>query len=114
MADPRDPLTQTEKLIFGHDAVRDPVTGNVFEQGEKALPREVQAKHFAIARDTAADMPKQGECCPQTGREYECGSGAATKQQQSANFVNELPPEAKAQRLANAAALNAMPSAGSA
>jgi hypothetical protein len=46
MPDPRDPLTEMEKLIFGHDAVRDPVTGEVFEQGLHALPRDVQAAQF--------------------------------------------------------------------
>jgi len=48
MADPRDPLTEMEKLIFGHDAVRDPVTGEVFEQGLHALPRDVQAAQFLM------------------------------------------------------------------
>jgi hypothetical protein len=46
MPDPRDPLTEMEKLVYGHDAVRDPVTGEVFEQGLHALPRDVQAAQF--------------------------------------------------------------------
>jgi hypothetical protein len=58
MADPKDPLTMTEKLIFGHDAVRDPVTGEVFEQGLDAHPREQQTALFIRQRDQTADMPR--------------------------------------------------------
>jgi hypothetical protein len=100
MADPRDPLTEMEKAIFGHDAVRDPVTGRVFEQGEKASPREAQASQFLRDRDLAGIRPKQGERCLQTGREFECGSGSLSKERQTASFLDELPPAEKAQRKA--------------
>jgi hypothetical protein len=42
-----EPLSLTEKATFGHDAVRDPESGRVFQQGEGALPREQQALLFA-------------------------------------------------------------------
>jgi hypothetical protein len=58
--------------------------------------------------------PKEGECCPQTGRQYECGSGSLSKEQQSARFLEELPPAQKQQRAAAAYALSEIEPAGQA
>jgi hypothetical protein len=46
MAHHRDPLTQMEKLVFGADAVRDPLTGEIWEQGLHAHPPAVQRAQF--------------------------------------------------------------------
>lgn len=54
------------------------------------------------------------ECCPQTGRPYECGSGAITKTAQTRNFLNELTPAEKAQRQTAFDALVAAAPAGQA
>jgi hypothetical protein len=52
--------------------------------------------------------------CKFTGRFYEIGHGALPFDQQSRNYLNELSPEEKAQRVAAATALDAQPPAGSA
>jgi hypothetical protein len=114
MTDPEAPLTEFEKNIFGDDAARDPVTGNVFEQGSGALDREVQAEQFIRDRDRLADMPREGETCSQTGRAYMCGSGTATKAVQTRHFLSELSPAEKALRSAAATALHAATPAGQA
>jgi hypothetical protein len=114
MPDPRDPLTEAEKQMFGHDAVRDPVTGYVFEQGEHALPRAEQAAQFLRQARLADDMPKEGERCAQTGREFECGSGAHPKTVQTRLFQSQLPPQQQASRKAAFDALVAAEPAGKA
>jgi hypothetical protein len=92
MADPRDPLTEIEKLIYGHDAVRDPVTGRVFEQGLHSSPRDVQAAGFAREAAAAADRPKEGERDEISGRSFEVGSGSPGKAAQRAQFAREANP----------------------
>jgi hypothetical protein len=52
--------------------------------------------------------------CKFTRRLYELGHGALSFEQQSRNFLNELSPEEKAQRLAAANKLNAATPSGSA
>jgi hypothetical protein len=48
------PLSRAEQLTFGTDAVRDPASGFVFQQGSGAAPREIQAREFqARLRDVA-------------------------------------------------------------
>ena len=39
MPDPRKPLTAAERLIYGDDAVRDPVTGIPIQRGRGAQAR---------------------------------------------------------------------------
>jgi hypothetical protein len=114
MPDPKAPLNELEKAIFGHDAVRDPVTGEIFEQGLHSLPRDVQAAAFLQASKRTDDMSAEGERCAQTGREFECGSGALGKAAQSRNFLNDLPPADRARRATAAAALAAIEPAGKA
>jgi hypothetical protein len=46
MTDPKHPLNETEKRVFGADAKRHPVTGQVLEQGSGAHPPEIQAELF--------------------------------------------------------------------
>jgi hypothetical protein len=41
-----EPPSLTERATFGHDAVRDPVSGRIFELGSGCLPREQQALLF--------------------------------------------------------------------
>lgn len=41
-----EPLSLTERAVFGADAVRCKVTGRVYEQGSGALPHEEQTKLF--------------------------------------------------------------------
>ncbi|MGY8660949.1 hypothetical protein Q3C01_01105 [Bradyrhizobium sp. UFLA05-109] len=41
-----EPLSEYEKSIFGADAVRDPVTGLVLEQGSGAHSRAKQSKLY--------------------------------------------------------------------
>jgi hypothetical protein len=57
-------LSLTERATFGHDAVRCPTTGRVFEQGSGALPHEQQTALFvrqaAIAEHKAA-MEREAE-----------------------------------------------------
>ena len=43
--DPKDPLTETEKKVFGEDARRHPVTGFPIERGSGALPERMQAQN---------------------------------------------------------------------
>jgi hypothetical protein len=50
--------------------------------------------------------------CKFTGRLFEIGHGALPFDQQSRNYLNELSPEEKAQRIAAAAALNAATPSG--
>ncbi len=45
MPDPKDSLSPTDRLIFGSDAKRHPITGFVLEQGIGALPPEQQARN---------------------------------------------------------------------
>lgn len=37
----------------------------------------------------AAHDIRMGETCPETGRPYECGHGALSREAQSANFIRE-------------------------
>jgi hypothetical protein len=50
------PLSRAEQLVFGSDAVRDPASGFVFEQGVNAPPREVQALLFQQRLDNLSFM----------------------------------------------------------
>jgi len=43
MPDPRKPLTAAERLIYGDDAVRDPVTGIPIARGHGAYAPAIQA-----------------------------------------------------------------------
>jgi hypothetical protein len=52
--------------------------------------------------------------CRFTNRLYELGHGALSFDQQSRNYLNELSPEEKAQRVAAAARLNEATPSGSA
>ena len=50
LPDPRSPLNENEKRVFGWNAVRHPVTGFVLQHGghdssHPALPPNVQARH---------------------------------------------------------------------
>jgi hypothetical protein len=54
------------------------------------------------------------EFCPQTGRAFERGSGALSKDQQTRMFLEQMSPEQKAQRLAAANRLKAATPAGEA
>jgi hypothetical protein len=111
MTDPRDPLTEMEKLIFGHDAVRDPVTGEVFEQGFHALPRDVQAAQFLKDANAVEDRPFEGERDSISGRLFETGSGSPGRAAQRALFAREANPaqakrdDARASAVSNAGEL---------
>jgi hypothetical protein len=95
MFKPTDPVHISEKLQFGEDAVRDPISGRIFEQGHGALPKHEQAAFFRQQAAIAADMPKVGECDPK-GRLYETGSGCLTKTAQRAmRDRNANPAQAK-------------------
>lgn len=52
--------------------------------------------------------------CPQTGRPYESGIGAASKEMQTKRFLDELSPKQKAERRKNFEALVAVEPAGKA
>ena len=106
MTDPRDPLTMTEKLIYGHDAVRDPISGRVFEQGLHAESKEVQAAAFAKEAARDGDMPRHGECAPD-GRAYETGAGCLTKSAQRASWARAADPVQARTEDARAAATEA-------
>jgi hypothetical protein len=44
MTDPKHPLNETEKHVFGADAKRHPIIGDlILEQGSGAHPPEIQA-----------------------------------------------------------------------
>jgi hypothetical protein len=100
--------------IFGEGFERDPITGRPFEVGSGALPHDQQAANFLREQNYQSDLPKMGERCAQTGREYMCGSGTPTKAVQTRHFLSELSPDEKAQRTAPAAALHAATPAGQA
>lgn len=60
MLNPNDPLDNREKLMFGHDAKRHPVTGHPLELGSGALPEHMQARlHLRVIADT--DGPEAAE-----------------------------------------------------
>jgi hypothetical protein len=47
MTDPKHPLNEMEKKVFGADARRHPIIGDlILEQGSGALPAEMQAEAF--------------------------------------------------------------------
>jgi hypothetical protein len=100
--------------IFGEGYECCPQTGRPYEQGVGSLSHEQQTLNFLRDRHFAADMPVDGEQCPQTGRFYEIGSGALSRTAQSRLFLQDLSPAQKKQRAEAAAALNAIPPAGSA
>jgi hypothetical protein len=58
-----EPLSLTEKAVFGADAVRCKVTGRVYEQGSGALPHEEQTRLFVrqaeIAKRKAAIVEQE-------------------------------------------------------
>lgn len=57
-----EPLTVVERLVFGHDAERDPATGRVFERGHGAHPRDVQARLFAAEEKLGRHLtPEEGQ-----------------------------------------------------
>lgn len=43
MPNPKEPLSATEKRVFGENAIRHPITGEVLEQGSGALSEKAQA-----------------------------------------------------------------------
>jgi hypothetical protein len=47
--DPKHPLNEMEKKVFGANARRHPITGMVLECGSGALPDEVQAAVVHVA-----------------------------------------------------------------
>jgi hypothetical protein len=53
MIDPSQPLSVTERHVFGADARRHPVLGFVIEQGSGAHPTDVQAELYirGVERD---------------------------------------------------------------
>jgi hypothetical protein len=91
-----------------------PITNRVFERGSGALSHAEQTANFVREKAWLDDMPNAGERCVQTGHEYEVGAGAHPRAIQSQRFLDELPPELKAQRQAAANALMAIEPAGKA
>jgi hypothetical protein len=63
--DPRHKLNETEKHVYGADARRHEITGEVLEQGSGALPADVQAAVIHCAEierregRAAADLVRQ-------------------------------------------------------
>ena len=52
LPDPAEPLTVTERNVFGANARRHPVTGIPLEQGHGALPEKLQAaQHLKLIEE---------------------------------------------------------------
>jgi hypothetical protein len=103
-----------DKSVFGERIERCELSGRPFETGRGSLPREQQTAMFVQEAEYLADRPKDGEICPQTGREFYCAIGAPSKTIQTKKFLDELSPAQKAQRQAAFEALRDAVPAGKA
>jgi hypothetical protein len=111
---PAEPLTKTEKLIFGEDAVRDGSSGRIFETGIGSQSIAVQKARFLAEQAAENDRPKEGDSCPYSGRPYDCSVGALPKSIQTEKFFAELPDDVKNEWFAHAEKLAATIPAGKA
>jgi hypothetical protein len=65
---PDEPLTVVERLVFGHDAERNPATGRVFQNGIGAHPRAVQARLYAAEERLGRPLtPEEGQDIVRSG-----------------------------------------------
>jgi hypothetical protein len=109
-----EPLNQQEKLVFGADATRCPITSRVYESGSGARSQQEQTERFIAEQAAENDRPKEGEACRFSGRPFDCSIGALPKSVQTERFFAELPPEVQKQWFARAEALAATAAQGNA
>ncbi|SHH38109.1 hypothetical protein [Bradyrhizobium erythrophlei] len=107
---------QTANFIRERDRAADMPKHETDAEARRRVQRQMEQRG-ASADEVAvgvANATPMRDCCPQTGREYEDGSGALPKAAQTRRFLSELPPEQQAARKAAFDKLVAVEPAGQA